>query len=101
MGRPRIVAAAWLAAAALGVVGALHLAPLLTSGFTLPGTDSSRVGQLLATRFGDTSRGDFVVMAHDRRPLAAARRGGAEVARLLRGGRLVGVERLRTGAAAF
>jgi RND superfamily putative drug exporter len=99
--RPRTVAAAWLAAAALGVAGALHLAPLLTSGFTLPGTDSSRVGHLLATRFGDTSRGDFVLIVSGPRPLAAVSRAAREAARFLPGGQAAGTERLPTGAAAF
>jgi RND superfamily putative drug exporter len=85
---------------ALGVAGALHLTPLLTSGFTLPGTDSSRVGQLLATRFGDTSKESFVLIVHGRRPLAHARDAAAASARFLPGGRVVGTERLPSGAAA-
>src|SRR5262249_29148767 len=80
---------------------ALHLTPLLTSGFTLPGTDSSRVGHLIATRFGDASNGDFVLIVHGPRPLAAARTAGIRGARLLPSGRLAGTERLPSGAAAF
>ena len=36
-----------LAAVALGAAGALRLTPLLTTGFSLPGTDSDRVRQVL------------------------------------------------------
>jgi len=98
--RPKLVAAAWLAAAALGALGALHLTPLLTSGFTLPGTDSSRVGQVLASRFDDSSRSDVVLIVKGGNAVARARRAGATATRLLPGGRLVGTELLPSGAAA-
>src|SRR5262249_12576212 len=99
--RPRTVAAAWLVAAALGVGGALNLTPLLTSGFTLPGTDSSKVGHLLATRFDDTSHGDFVLIVHGPNPRAAARKAAVRAVRMLPGGRFAGTEKLPSGAAAF
>jgi RND superfamily putative drug exporter len=86
----------------LGVAGTLRLMPLLASGFTLPGTDSTRVQQILTTRYGDSANSPIVLVAeggHARgRVIAAARR--AE--RLLPGGRVADVERLPSGdAAAF
>src|SRR5262249_26385648 len=50
---PVAVAAVWLVAIGLGLAGALRLSPLLTSGFTLPGTDSSRVNAILARDYDD------------------------------------------------
>jgi len=73
----RAVTLCWLAVALIGAAGALGLGPLLSSGFALPGTDSSRVSTLLAHEFGDSSKGDFVLVAGGARPLTAARRAGA------------------------
>jgi RND superfamily putative drug exporter len=96
------VALCWLAVAAIGAAGALGLGPLLSSGFALPGTDSSRVSSLLAREFGTSSKGDFVLVASRARPLAALHRAAGVAARLLPGGAVVGVERIPgVGAAAF
>ena len=92
--------AAWLVAVALGAIGALYLSPLLSSGFSLPGTDSSRVSQLLARNYGRGEAGGFVLIAKGERPLLQVRRAAAEAARLLPGGRLGGTERLSADAAA-
>jgi RND superfamily putative drug exporter len=76
--------------------------PLLASGFTLPGTDSAHVQQILTTRYGDSANSPIVLIAeggHARtRALAAAH----TAERALPGGRVVDVERLPSGdAAAF
>ena len=98
----RIVVAAWLLVAVLGVVGTLRLMPLLVSGFTLPGTDSTRVQQILTTRYGDSANSEIVLIAqgaHARTRVAAAAR---TAERALPGGRVMDVERLPSGdAAAF
>jgi RND superfamily putative drug exporter len=98
----RLVVAAWLSVVVLGIAGTLRLMPLLASGFTLPGTDSTRVQQILTTRYGDSANSPIVLVAeggHARtRAIAAAHR--AE--RVLPGGRVTDVERLPSGdAAAF
>jgi RND superfamily putative drug exporter len=98
--RPKIVAAAWLALAAAGAVGALNLGGHLVSGFTLPGTDSSRVSHVLAHQFGDTSKGEFVLMVDSGHPLRDVRVAAKRAVQLLPGGRLTGTERLPSGAAA-
>ena len=98
--RPRLVVAVWVAALAAGAAGALGLGGLLVSGFTLPGTDSARVSQLLATRFDDTSKGDFVLIASGPHPARAARIAAAETVRIVRGSRRVGIEALPSGRAA-
>ncbi len=95
-----LVLASWLLAAAAGTLGALHLSPLLSSGFSLPGTDSSRVSQVLAADFGEHGSGGFVLIVKGTRPLEAARRAAAEAAAALPGGRLVSTERLPSGSAA-
>ena len=99
--RPLVVAA-WLSVVVLGIAGTLRLMPLLASGFTLPGTDSTRVQQILTTRYGDSANSPIVLVAaggHARtRVISAAHR--AE--RVLPGGRVTDVERLPSGdAAAF
>jgi RND superfamily putative drug exporter len=97
-----LVVAVWLSVVVLGVAGTLRLMPLLASGFMLPGTDSTRVQQILTTRYGDSANSPIVLVAeggHARgRVIAAAQR--AE--RVLPGGRVADVERLPSGdAAAF
>ncbi|HUO72407.1 MAG TPA: MMPL family transporter, partial [Solirubrobacteraceae bacterium] len=98
----RLVVAAWLFVAALGVIGTLRLMPLLASGFTLPGTDSTRVQQILTTRYGDSANSQIVLIAegaHARARVAAAARNAQ---RALPAGRVTDVERLPSGdAAAF
>ena len=84
----------------LGVAGALRLTPLLTSGFSLPGTDSARVKQVLATEYRDGSGARFVLITKGRRSLVRARAAGERAARDLPGGTLDGTEPLPSGAAA-
>jgi RND superfamily putative drug exporter len=93
------VAAVWLAAVALGVLGALRLSPLLTTGFTLPGTDSNRVKSILATDYGDVPGSQFVLIVRGDRALVRARAAGARAARLLPGGTIERTEQLPSGAA--
>ncbi|HTS74284.1 MAG TPA: MMPL family transporter [Gaiellaceae bacterium] len=76
--------------------------PLLASGFTLPGTDSTRVQQILTLRYGDSANSPIVLVAeggHARTRVVAASR---IAERALPGGRVTDVERLPSGdAAAF
>ena len=44
----------WALVALSGFVAYLHLAPLLSNQFTVPGTDSERVRTVLQERFGVT-----------------------------------------------
>ncbi len=84
----------------LGVIGALNLTPLLSSGFSLPGTDSSRVSQILAHNYGESSQGDFVLIVEGNRSGLRARRAADAAIPLLPGGRLVSTERLPSGGTA-
>jgi RND superfamily putative drug exporter len=54
---------------------------------------------VLANRYGDTSKGDFVLIVDGGR--AEARHAAARAVPLLPGGRLVGIEKLPDGTAAF
>ena len=58
------------------------------------------MSQLLATRFDDTSKGDFVLIASGPHPARAARIAAAETVRVVRGSRRVGIEALPSGRAA-
>jgi uncharacterized membrane protein YdfJ with MMPL/SSD domain len=82
------------------VAGALNLTPLLTSGFTLPGTDSNRVSTLLERDFGSASKSDYVLVVRSARPVAEARKAAEHAARVVPGGSVDGVERLADGSAA-
>jgi len=95
-----IVLAAWLAAVGAGVAGALGLSPLLSSGFSLPGTDSARVSAVLARDFPAGPGGDFVLIVKGSQPRVRARRAGAEAARALPGGWVSSTELLPAGSAA-
>ncbi len=96
---PVAVAAVWLVAIVIGVLGAVRLSPLLTSGFTLPGTDSSRVKAILATDYGDRPGSTFVLIARGHGALARARTAAREAARFLPDGTVEHAERLPSGAA--
>ena len=95
-----LVASAWIAVVVLGIAGSLRLGPLLTTGFSLPGTDSARVKQVLVNHYGVRSNAVFVLIAKGDRALARDRRAAAEASRLLSGGRVDDTERLPSGAAA-
>ncbi len=98
----RVVVTAWLAAIALGAFGALHLSSVLSSGFSLPGTDSSRVSALIARNYSGDAKGGFVLIVEGKQPLVHAQLAAGKAVRLLPGGRLSGTERLPTGdVAAF
>jgi RND superfamily putative drug exporter len=97
---PVLVAAVWLVAIALGAVGSVRLSPLLTSGFTLPGTDSSRVNTILTRNYGDRPGSQFVLVVRGDDAVVRARAAAASAARLLPGGVVEHTERLPSGAAA-
>jgi putative drug exporter of the RND superfamily len=97
---PRLVTAVWAAAVVLGLVGAFRLSPLLSSGFSLPGTDSNRVKQVLAREYGVHSGGRVVLIARGDGALERARAAGERAVALLPGGTLDGTELLPSGAAA-
>lgn len=94
-----LVTAVWMVVIALGIVASLRLSPLLTSGFSLPGTDSSRVKQVLTRDYGVHSGGVFVLIAKNDHALLRARRAAVTASRLLPGGRVDRVQRLPSGAA--
>ena len=96
----RFVAYAWIVVVALGIAGSLRLGPLLTSGFSLPGTDSSRVKQVLVHHYGVRSNAVFVLITKGDDALARDRRAAAEAGRLLPDGTVDSVTRLPSGAAA-
>ncbi|HEY7537474.1 MAG TPA: MMPL family transporter [Gaiellaceae bacterium] len=95
-----LVLAVWLAAIGLGLAGSLRLTSMLSSGFSLPGTDSNRVEQLLAREFELRSDELFVLIAEGDHALLRARRAGARAAAVLPGGNVEATERLPSGAAA-
>jgi uncharacterized membrane protein YdfJ with MMPL/SSD domain len=95
-----LVTGVWAVAIGLGVVGALRLSPLLSSGFSLPGTDSNRVMQVLANEYGVHSGGRFVFVTRGDGALLRARDAGRQAARMLPGGKVDGTELLPSGAAA-
>jgi len=93
------VAAVWLVAIGLGLAGAIRLSPLLTSGFTLPGTDSSRVNAIVEHDYGDRPGSTFVLIVDGDGALARAHAAGARAARFLDGGTVDRTARLPSGAA--
>ena len=95
-----MVAAAWSLAAAAGAAGALFLAPLLSSGFSLPGTDSSRVSAVLARYYTNHAAGEFVLIAKGSRSDLRVRQAAAMTLRVIAGARLTTTERLPSGATA-
>ncbi len=95
-----LVACVWIAAIAVGIVGSVRLGPLLKSGFSLPGTDSSRVKQVLTREYGVRSNAVFVLITKGDDALQRDRTAAAEAGRLLPGGRVDDTEQLPSGAAA-
>ncbi len=95
-----LVAGVWLAAVVLGLAGSLRLASVLSTGFSLPGTDSKRVKQVLARDYGARPGARFVLIATGDHALLRARRAAAEAAVLLPGGIVERTEPLPSGAAA-
>ncbi len=89
----------WAAAIALGVVGSLRLTPLLTTGFSLPGTDSSRVKQILARDYPGSAGSRFILIAEGDSALVRVRRAAAQAVVLLPGGRIDRTESLPSGGA--
>ena len=89
-----------IAVVVLGLAGSLRLGPLLTTGFSLPGTDSARVNQVLVSHYGQRSNAVFVLIAKGDHALARDRRAAGQATRLLPGGRVDSVTRLPSGAAA-
>jgi RND superfamily putative drug exporter len=89
----------WVLAIALGAFGAVRLTPLLTTGFTLPGTDSNRVKAILASDYGDRPGSEFVLIVRGDRAVARVRAAGARAAAILPGGAVDRSERLPSGTA--
>ncbi|MBA3717545.1 MAG: MMPL family transporter [Actinobacteria bacterium] len=56
------VLAAWLVALLAGGFASTKLSGLLANSFTVPGTDSERVREVLSSDFGDRSDGSFTVV---------------------------------------
>jgi uncharacterized membrane protein YdfJ with MMPL/SSD domain len=56
------IVAFWLAVIAAGFLASLHLSPLLSNTFTVPGTDSERARTILQHEFGDRSDGEFLIV---------------------------------------
>ena len=91
----RAVLAFWLAVLLGGGLASTRLSALLSNSFSVPGTDSQRVVQVLRSEFGDRADGAFtVVFALDRLPRTAASSERARLAaalaraaRVLPGGR--------------
>ncbi len=81
----RLVVLAWTIAAVAGALGGGRIAGLVSNTFTVPGTESDHVAQILATQFHDRTDGNFlvVVRTHGRRAAiqlpAALRRAAASV----------------------
>jgi RND superfamily putative drug exporter len=91
------VLAAWLVLFLLSGIAASGLADLLTNRFTLPGTDTQRVEEILEDNFGQLSTGSFTLVVRGERGRAdelvtevqaAAKRAAAE----LPTARVVGVQ---------
>ena len=96
----KLVAVAWLGLVVLGVFAALRLSPLLKTGFSLPGTDSARVKQVLVQEYGVRSNAVYVLITKDDHALARVRHAATQASAVLPGGRVDDVERLPSGAAA-
>jgi len=94
-----LVAGAWLAVIVLGTVATLRLTPLLKTGFSLPGTDSARVEQVLVQKYGDRSGSVVVLITKGDNALVRVRHAAAAATAVLPAGRIDGVERLPSGAA--
>lgn len=89
-----LVATVWIAAIVLGTVASLRLSPLLTSGFSLPGTDSNTVKTVLVSDFGVRSDRAFVLIAKNEHPVVRVRSAAARASQLLPGGRIDRIQRL-------
>src|SRR3982751_5275602 len=57
-----IVLGFWAAVIVAGFLASLHLSPLLSNTFVVPGTDSERVRTILERHYGDRSDGEFLVV---------------------------------------
>jgi putative drug exporter of the RND superfamily len=90
----------WIAAVLLGAAGAVRLPALLSSGFTLPGTDSSRVDAILDASYPASSSSPFVLVAEGTRALPVVRRAAGRAAAILPGARIDRIEKLPSGGAA-
>ncbi len=58
----------WLAVVVVGVLAAIHLTPLLSNTFSVPGTASDRAGLILTDAFGEQPDGVFTVVFRVGRP---------------------------------
>jgi RND superfamily putative drug exporter len=99
LGHRLLVAGVWIALIGLGLAGSLRLTSVLSSGFSLPGTDSNRVKQVLASDFEIRSGTRFVLIAEGERALPRVRHAAKQAAAVLPGGTVKGSESLPSGAA--
>jgi len=95
-----LVVLIWTGAVVLGLAGTLRLSPLLKTGFSLPGTDSNRVQQILARDYPAQNASPFVLVAEGDGSLARVRRAAADAVRILPQGRIDRVVALPSGGAA-
>jgi RND superfamily putative drug exporter len=61
--------AVWLILLIAGGIASTRLSPLLSNGFGVPGTDSSRAATILEEHFGDRGDGEYLLVFATRRPL--------------------------------
>ena len=70
----RCVLAAWLALLIAGGIASTRLAPLLSNGFAVPGTDSAYAASILQEHFGDRGDGEYLVVFATHRRFGTALR---------------------------
>jgi hypothetical protein len=96
-----LVLAVWAAVLVAGAVASMHLTPLLSNSFDVPGTSSERARALLSDRFGERPDGTFTVVVRSGVPearfrarveQAAAAIPGARVGLVRRGGGILFVD---------
>ncbi|HWX09804.1 MAG TPA: hypothetical protein VNY33_07490, partial [Gaiellaceae bacterium] len=63
------VLVAWLVLLIAGGLASTRLAPLLSNGFGVPGTDSARAATILERHFADRGDGQYLLVFSTRRPL--------------------------------
>jgi RND superfamily putative drug exporter len=93
----RIVVASWIVAIAAGALGGFRLSHLLGDSFSVPGTDSNHVEQMLARRHSEQDA--LVLVAPPPAALDHARRAAQRAAEFLPHGRVDGIATLHSGAA--
>ena len=83
-----------------GLAGALRLTPLLSGGFSLPGTDSSKVDAILAADYSASTQSPYVLVVRSDSERPLLRLVAARTAAILPGGRVERDVPLPAGGAA-